>query len=213
MTQTAERLELLRQEMRQRSSRSGPEISAYLVTSYDEHQLNRGGDLTFISGFSGIGDVVITQDSAALWTDHKYLDLAREELECEWKIFAHGDDPTISDLMQKTLNADSVIGADARMVSHQLWHEMEKELNRDFLKFRNVKNLIEALWGPNRTTTVDFNISTHKSTHSGASWQNKTQVLREHLNALRCDAMVCIQRMLIELLMRFNFLCIRSFHR
>lgn len=38
----------------------------------------------------------ITQKSAALWTEAKYLELADRELECDWKIFVIGDEPTIA---------------------------------------------------------------------------------------------------------------------
>lgn len=60
MTKVEERLKLLRNEMRTR----GSSIDAYIVTSYDEHQIYQPNDvesrLQFISGFSGpIGDAVV----------------------------------------------------------------------------------------------------------------------------------------------------------
>lgn len=51
--------------MRSRTvSSRGSEIDAYIVTSYDEHQIHQSDDLEgrlqFISGFSGpIGDAVV----------------------------------------------------------------------------------------------------------------------------------------------------------
>jgi hypothetical protein len=38
----------------------------------------------------------ITSKSAALWTEKSYIELADQELDCEWKIFILGDDPTIA---------------------------------------------------------------------------------------------------------------------
>jgi hypothetical protein len=60
VTQVGERLKTLRNEMRSR----GSSIDAYIVTSYDEHQIYQPDDvesrLQFISGFSGpIGDAVV----------------------------------------------------------------------------------------------------------------------------------------------------------
>lgn len=52
------------------------------------------------------------------------------------------------------------------------------------------RNLIDIIWGNERPAARDFTIKTHNSTFSGVSWQNKTAVLREHLNLHRCDAMV-----------------------
>ena len=59
------RLQVLRNEMRIRSSSQGhSEIDAYIVTSFDEHQNHQeddsNGRLQFISGFSGpVGDAVV----------------------------------------------------------------------------------------------------------------------------------------------------------
>lgn len=60
MTQVEQRLKTLRNEMRSR----GSTIDAYIVTSYDEHQIYQPDDiesrLEFISGFGGpIGDAVV----------------------------------------------------------------------------------------------------------------------------------------------------------
>lgn len=55
-----------------------------------------------------------------------------------------------------------------------------------------VKNLIDTIWGSTRAHSRDFTIKTHNSSFAGVSWQNKTEILREHLVAHRCDAMVRI---------------------
>lgn len=59
-----DRLTQLRKEMQIRSSMQGPEIDAYIVSSYDEHQLDQmdASDerRKFISGFTGrVGDAVV----------------------------------------------------------------------------------------------------------------------------------------------------------
>jgi hypothetical protein len=59
------RLQALRNEMRTRSSTHGPEIDAFIVTTFDEHQNHQENDiegrLQYISGFSGpIADVVVS---------------------------------------------------------------------------------------------------------------------------------------------------------
>lgn len=64
-TEDKKRLNALRNEMRTRTvSSRGSEIDAYIVTSYDEHQIYQTDDLEgrlqFISGFGGpIGDAVV----------------------------------------------------------------------------------------------------------------------------------------------------------
>lgn len=51
------RLQALRDEMLIHSDHRGPQISAYIVTTFDEHQTyqtdDTEGQLQFISGFSG----------------------------------------------------------------------------------------------------------------------------------------------------------------
>lgn len=99
LTKVERRVEALRNEMRSRSSSQGEGIEAFIVTSFDEHQTfqtdDNVGRLEFISGFTGpVGDAVITMDSSALWTEIKYLEAAERELDCHWKIFIMGEDPT-----------------------------------------------------------------------------------------------------------------------
>lgn len=58
------RLSALRNEMRVRTSLQGPEIEAYIVSSFDEHQSDKTDEserrLEFISGFTGLnGDAVV----------------------------------------------------------------------------------------------------------------------------------------------------------
>lgn len=58
-------MQALRNEMRIRSSIQGPEIDAYIVTTFDEHQTHQDdfkeGRLEYISGFSGpIADAVVS---------------------------------------------------------------------------------------------------------------------------------------------------------
>lgn len=92
---------------------------------------------------------------------------------------------------QKQIPSDSLVGADPKTIPHTLWHEWERELNREFLKITKVKNLIDSIWGPGRMTPRDYSIKTHpRAAYAGVSWQNKSEILRDHLRAHRCDAMV-----------------------
>lgn len=66
VTEIETRLQALRSQMRSRSTLQGPQLEAYIVTSFDEHQNHQEDDATgrlqFISGFSGpIGDAVVSQ--------------------------------------------------------------------------------------------------------------------------------------------------------
>ncbi|KAL7023026.1 hypothetical protein ACKWTF_012476 [Chironomus riparius] len=188
------RIEVLRNEMRIRSSQSH-EIDAYIVTTYDEHHNHLDDDaegrLEYISGFTGpIAYAAITSKSAGLWTESKYFELADRELDCGWKIFDIADDPTISMWLGKQVPENSYVGADPKAIPHQLWFEWERDLNREFLSMSKVKNLIDTIGGSSVASPRDFKIRTQNSTFSGLSWHNKTEALRETLRAHRFDAMV-----------------------
>lgn len=49
-------------------------------------------------------------NSAAFWTESKYLDLADRELDCSWKLFVMGDDPTIAMWLAVSLTMTDVNG-------------------------------------------------------------------------------------------------------
>lgn len=90
--------------MKMRASMRGSAIDAYIVSAWDEHLNENINDhdkrVQFISGFTGKNaHVVITQKSVALWTDEKYLDKANSELNCDWKIFALGSEPSLPEFL------------------------------------------------------------------------------------------------------------------
>lgn len=77
-------------------------LSAYIVSSFDDHQNEDVADCDkrreYISGFSGLrADVVITNKSLALWTPERYLAQANSELDCDWTIFDMQNYPSITD--------------------------------------------------------------------------------------------------------------------
>lgn len=97
-------MDAIREEMNMRASMRGSEIDAYIVSTWDEHLNDDVNDhdkrTQFISGFTGkIAHVVITQKSAALWTDEKYLIKANSELNCDWKIFPLNAEPDLAEFL------------------------------------------------------------------------------------------------------------------
>ncbi|CAO1403440.1 unnamed protein product [Diamesa hyperborea] len=190
------RLSALRNEMRVRTSLQGPEIEAYIVSSFDEHQSDKTDEserrLEFISGFTGLnGDAVITEKSVALWTDSQYLTKADKELDCEWKLFQIGEDPSIAQWLASQIPSDSIVGADPKLIPHYLWMEWDRELGREFLRFNHVnRNLIDMIWGKARPMSHGHHIQVHPTIYSGEKWENKVTTLREKLHEHRCDAIV-----------------------
>lgn len=88
--------------MQTRVSVVGPEIDAYIITSFDEHLNDHLQEFdqrhVFISNFTGkVATVVVTMKSVALWTDERFLSLANEELDCDWHIFKMEESPTVAE--------------------------------------------------------------------------------------------------------------------
>lgn len=88
--------------MQTRVSIIGPEIDAYIITSFDEHLNDNLQEFderhVFISGFTGkVATIVITMKSAAIWTDERFISLANDEVECDWHIFKLEESPTIAE--------------------------------------------------------------------------------------------------------------------
>lgn len=98
------------------------------------------------------------------------------------------------------------MGVDPKTIPHQLWHDWERDLNREFLKLAKVKNLIDEISGSSLVSPRDYAIRTHNSSFAGVSWQNKTEILREALRKQRCDAMVRAKELLEDFL-TFNLGC------
>lgn len=94
---------------------------------------------------------------------------------------------------QNHLQQDSNIGADPKVVPHQLWHEWEREFRHHYLNLLKVKNLIDIIWIDKPQPTRDYSIRTQSSEFAGEAWQQKVQKLRKHLRTFQCDSMVSVQ--------------------
>lgn len=88
--------------MQTRVSVVGPEVDAYIITSFDEHLNDHLQEFDerhiFISGFTGkVATIAVTTKSVALWTDERFIFLADDELDCDWHIFNMNESPSIAE--------------------------------------------------------------------------------------------------------------------
>lgn len=96
------RLQELREQMLIRATIEGPEIDAYIIPSYDEHQneevAERDQRLQYLTGFTGSnGMAAVTAKHAALWVNDRYIRQASGELNCEWDLFHSAGNVSILD--------------------------------------------------------------------------------------------------------------------
>ncbi|KAG4068636.1 hypothetical protein HA402_002327 [Bradysia odoriphaga] len=170
-------------------------LSAYIVTSFDDHQNEDVADCDkrreFISGFSGLrADVVITQKSLALWAPERYLAQANAELDCDWTIFDMQNYPSITDWIGSELPADSRVGADPQTIPHFLWSKYDTHLHRKLIRLVKVsRNLVDEVW-KSRPAPNNNDIFVHPVVFAGEKWQTKIMSLRLRLVETRSDAII-----------------------
>lgn len=121
MNEINQRLESLREVMRREH------LSAFIFPSTDAHQSEYVADhwqgRTWISGFNGsAGTVVVTMESAALWTDSRYFLAAEEQLKGTefqlMKLKIEGT-PTISEWLAQELQGENAeVGLDGMVNSY-----------------------------------------------------------------------------------------------
>ena len=119
MNENMERISRLREKMQE------AEIDMYLVPTADFHQSEYVGDYfkvrKWLSGFSGsAGTLVVTMDSAYMWTDGRYFIQAVKELEGTgvtlMKMREEGV-PTIDEFLEENLKENSCLACDGRTIS------------------------------------------------------------------------------------------------
>lgn len=190
------RLQALREHMLIRASLQGPEIDAYILTSYDEH-LNEEVDerdqrLRYLTGFTGRNAfAVITHKGSALWTENRYLEQADGELDCYWNIYAFNESFQIADWLSFYLEPEMRAGADPHLVPHNSWLKWEREMRDKFFSLVKINNnLIDIIWGSDRPPSHNITISVQELRFAGEKWQSKVENLRQTLRDHSCDAMI-----------------------
>uniref|UniRef100_A0A336MES5 CSON010922 protein n=1 Tax=Culicoides sonorensis TaxID=179676 RepID=A0A336MES5_CULSO len=185
------RLSKLREQMHTRA-----EIDAYIITSFDEHLNDRIQEFDerhkYISGFSGmVATIAVTLKSVALWTDDRFIELANEELDCDWHIFKMNESPSVADWLGQGHESVGRVGADPKMVPHVTWDAWKKNLSNQGLILLSVENnLVDNIWTKDRPEPRQFSVKVYPQLYAGEKWQSKLQRLRKALKSHDADAMV-----------------------
>ncbi|XP_073452013.1 xaa-Pro aminopeptidase 1 isoform X2 [Aquarana catesbeiana] len=181
---TTELLRQLRQTMR--SSRSVVEpIQAYIVPSGDAHQSEYIAPCDcrreFISGFNGsAGTAIVTEQSAAMWTDGRYFLQAAQQMDSNWTLMKMGlkDTPTQEDWLISVLPEGSRVAVDPFIIQTDQWKSMSMALkNAGHLLVPVQENLIDAIW-TDRPERPCQPLITLGLNYTGVSWQDKIVALR-----------------------------------
>jgi len=129
-------------------------LDAYIIPGSDAHQSEYIADYwrtrQWLSGFTGSnGLVVVTAQSAGLWTDGRYFIQAEQELAGSgitlFKMNEPGV-PTYSKWLADSLPQTAVIGFDGRVISVSEFETIKSDLGRKDISYCYSEDMAGALW-------------------------------------------------------------------
>lgn len=175
-------------------------LNAFIFPSTDPHSGEYIPDhwmtRQWISGFNGsAGIAVVTQKSAALWTDSRYFLAAAEQLEgTPFQLMKQGlpDTPTISEWLCKELEEYDIVGMDGWVNSVACVQEMEQELTEYGIEVNTGYDPAEELW-EERPTIPCNPIEIQPIELTGMSAKDKIEKVRETMTEEGCEALVISQ--------------------
>ncbi|XP_063818716.1 xaa-Pro aminopeptidase 1 [Pseudophryne corroboree] len=193
---TTELLRQLRLSLRATKSVSEP-IQAYIVPSGDAHQSEYNAPCDcrreFICGFNGsAGTAVVTEQSAALWTDGRYFLQAAQQMDNNWTLMKMGlkDTPTQEDWLISVLPEGSRVGVDPFIIPSDQWKNLSLALkNAGHLLVAVQDNLIDAIW-TDRPQRPCKPLITLGQNYTGLSWQEKILALRAKMTERKASWIV-----------------------
>ncbi len=187
-----ERISALRAEMKKEG------IRAWIVPSTDAHQSEYVPALwqrrPWISGFTGsAGDVIVTTDKAALWTDGRYFAQAEQELAgsgIELMRIAEKSTPTQQAFLREVLKEGESVAIDPKTLSHSQARSLLKDLQQAGLKVKFIEqNLVDRVWKDQPAMPSDP-LRVHPKKYAGESHKDKLKRVRAEMDKHGADAHV-----------------------
>jgi Xaa-Pro aminopeptidase len=175
-------------------------VRAYLIPSADPHQSEYVPECwkrrQFITGFTGsAGDAVVTLRKAGLWTDSRYYLQAEREIKGSgFQLFKSGlpGVPTWQEWLVKELRRGDNLGLDPRLIPHQNYAKLERELRRRGISIKSPeRNLVDEIW-PEQPPYPRKPVVVHPQKYAGESVKKKIGRLRRKIEDEGADAHVLI---------------------
>ena len=140
-------LDALRQQMKKY------DIDTYLVPTDDFHLSEYVGmyfrAIRFLSGFTGEGNLVVTQDSAALFTDGRYFIQAEQELagrDVELMRMGEPGVPALDDYLVSVTPEGGYLGFDGRCVDFHHGMTLRDRLAEKAVAVKAEQDLVDQVW-------------------------------------------------------------------
>ena len=175
-----------------------PHMSEYTAICFNRRE--------YVSGFTGsAGTAVITQETAALFTDGRYYSQAEKELSSAWELMRVGlpGVPSTVEYLTKVLSSGSTVGVDAAVHSADNYRALERELNKKNITLKQLsRNPVDEVWGRNRPSLPTGPVREHPIEYSGKTVTEKLTEIRMKMN--ENSASFLIITMLDEIAWLFN---------
>lgn len=188
-----EKIKIVREHMKKNG------IQAYLITSSDYHQSEYIGNYfkirEYFSGFTGsFGNLVITENSCALWTDGRYDVQGKKELEGTGIILYIINDkatPEIQEWIKNNIPENGTLGFDGRTVSAKVGIELKEYFLKTNIKINENWNIVDKIWldRPSMANTKAFIL---EDKFSGKSIKDKLIDVRKEMAKDKIETIIMI---------------------
>lgn len=172
-------------------------IDIYLVPTADFHQSEYVGDYfsarKFLSGFTGsAGSLVVTQDTAGLWTDGRYFIQAERQLQGSgidlYKMGIEGVS-TLEEFIVEQIPEGGVLGFDGRVVDAMLGKQLEEKIKVKKATICCDVDLVDQVW-KERPSLSKEPIFLLEEKYSGKSAVTKLEELRNTMKEIGVTSFV-----------------------
>lgn len=168
-------------------------ITAYLICNSDDHISEYIPDyfkeISFLTGYTGEGTLLITQNDAYIWVDGRYFIQADIELKGKpIKVMKMGEPnvPTLINFMHSILNEESVLAFNSKMVSTSLAKDIKA--NVSYNRIENL-DLVSEFW-QDRPALPYSTLYILEQFYSGKSYQAKLLDVITSINKYNADYLI-----------------------
>ncbi|MCM1047486.1 MAG: aminopeptidase P family protein [Clostridiales bacterium] len=170
-------------------------IDYYMIPTADYHNSEYVSDFfkvrEYFSGFTGSnGTLVVSRDSAGLWTDGRYFIQAEKELEGSGiTLFRMQEEgvPTIKEYLKQNMKDGEALGFDGRVIDAHYGKELEDSLQHTHTAFRYEKDVAGELWS-DRPSLPCAPVKILPEEICGQSAADKLEKVRAVMSEKKCDA-------------------------
>lgn len=186
-----ERLSALRLEMNKEG------IQAYIIPTSDFHETEYVCEYfacrKYMSGFTGsAGTLVVTLESAALWTDGRYFIQATDQLKgstIELMKMGLEDTPSISEYILEHMKAGGVVGFDGRSMNTKEARSYQSFFEKHNISLDTSLDLVGRIWTdrPSMPATQTYLYDTK---YAGYSMADKLNQVRQKMEEVKTNSFV-----------------------